>query len=141
MVPKKKHLKPEDFPVHTEQTEIVTDTGKPIAGARDKEIAEDVADRLNSDHTKRNRIAGLNRAIGSFPKAPEDFMSDEDDWDFAGADDAKMTIRAALNYLLRGTSDGVRGDILQAIISIVRQVAAELPLKQPNSLDDGIPGG
>ena len=45
-------------------------------------------------------------------------MSDDDDWDFAGADDAKMTIRAAIRYLLKGTTDGVRGDIVQEIISI-----------------------
>jgi hypothetical protein len=25
-------------------------------------------------------------------------MSDDDDWNFAGADDAKMTIRAAIRY-------------------------------------------
>jgi len=50
-------------------------------------------------------------------------MSDEEDWDFAGADDARVTIRAAVRYLLRGTTDGVRGDIVQEIISIVRQVA------------------
>ena len=29
-------------------------------------------------------------------------MSDQDDWDFAGDDDAKMTIRAAVRYLLKG---------------------------------------
>jgi hypothetical protein len=46
---KKKPLKPEDFPVHSNQSEIVTDTGKPVAGA---ETAEDVADRLNSDHAR-----------------------------------------------------------------------------------------
>ena len=68
-------------------------------------------------------------------------MSDEDDWDFAGADDAKVTIRAAVRYLLRGTTDGVRGDIVQEIISIVRQVASGLPPERPNSLDDGLPGG
>jgi hypothetical protein len=68
-------------------------------------------------------------------------MPDDDDWDFAGDDDAKMTIRAAVRYLLRGTIDGARGDIVQAIISIVRQVAAGLPPEQPNSSDDGLPGG
>jgi hypothetical protein len=68
-------------------------------------------------------------------------MSDDDDWDFAGADDAKVTIRAAVRYLLRGTTDGARGDIVQAIISIVRQVASGLAPEQPNSLDDGLPGG
>jgi hypothetical protein len=64
-------------------------------------------------------------------------MSDEDDWDFAGGDDAKMTIRAAVRYLLRGTTDGVRGDIVQEIISIVRQVASGPPPGQP----DDMPGG
>ena len=68
-------------------------------------------------------------------------MSDQDDWDFAGPDDAKVTIRAAIRYLPRGTTDGIRGDIVQGIISIVRQVAAGLPPEQPNSLDDGLPGG
>ena len=68
-------------------------------------------------------------------------MSDDDDWDFAGADDAKVTIRAAVRYLLRGTTDGVRGDIVQEIISIVRQVASGPPPGQPDPLDDDMPGG
>jgi hypothetical protein len=50
-------------------------------------------------------------------------MSDQDDWDFAGADDAKAEIGAAVEYLLRGTTDGVRGDLVQEIIEIVRRVA------------------
>jgi hypothetical protein len=54
-VPKDKPLKPEDFPVHTKQKEIVTDAGKPIAAARDKETAGDVADRLNSDHAREEQ--------------------------------------------------------------------------------------
>jgi hypothetical protein len=66
-------------------------------------------------------------------------MSDEDDWDFVGADDAKMTIRAAIRYLLKGTTDGVRGDIVQQIIMIVRQVSNE-PHGQPDPLDDDLPG-
>jgi hypothetical protein len=68
-------------------------------------------------------------------------MSDKDDWDFGGADDAKMTIRAAIRYLLKGTTDGVRGDIVQEIISIVRQVANGPPHGQPDSLGDDTPGG
>jgi hypothetical protein len=68
-------------------------------------------------------------------------MSDEDDWDFAGADDAKVTIRAAVRYLLRGTTDGVRGDIVQGIISIVRQVSSGPLPGQPDPLDDDMPGG
>jgi hypothetical protein len=68
-------------------------------------------------------------------------MSDEDDWDFAGDDDAKVTIRAAIRYLLKGATGGSRGDIVQEIISIVRQVASGLPPEQPNSSDDGLLGG
>jgi len=58
----------------------------------------------------------------------------------AGADDAKVTIRAAMRYLLRGTTDGVRGDIVQEIISIVRQVANGPPSGQSDPLDDDVPG-
>ena len=36
-------------------------------------------------------------------------MSDQDDWDFAGDDDAKMTIRAAVRYLIKGATGGARG--------------------------------
>jgi hypothetical protein len=68
-------------------------------------------------------------------------MSDDDDWEFAGADDAKITIRAAVRYLLKGTTDGVRGDVVQEIITIVRQVSNE-PSGQPDDpLDDDQPGG
>jgi hypothetical protein len=68
-------------------------------------------------------------------------MSDEDDWDFAGADDARVTIRAAVRYLLRGTTDGVRGDIVQEIITIVRQVSNEKSPGRLDPLDDDMPGG
>jgi hypothetical protein len=68
-------------------------------------------------------------------------MSDLDDWDFAGDDDAKMTIRAAVRYLLRGTTDGIRGDILQGIITMVRQAAQGAPSNQPGPFDDDAPGG
>jgi hypothetical protein len=68
-------------------------------------------------------------------------MSDDDDWDFAGADDAKMTIRAAVRYLLKDATGGARGDIVQAIISIVHQVASGPPPGQPDPLDDDVPGG
>jgi hypothetical protein len=54
-VPKEKPLKPDDFPVHTKQKEIVTDTGKPVAVARDKETAEDITDRLNSEHAQEEQ--------------------------------------------------------------------------------------
>ena len=58
------------------------------------------------------------------------------------ADDAKGEIRAAVGYLLRNTTGGgARGDIVQEIIAIVRQVASGLPPEQPDPLDDGLPGG
>jgi len=38
-------------------------------------------------------------------------MSDQDDWEFAGPDDAKAEIRAAVEYLLRGATGGDRGEI------------------------------
>src|SRR5258705_12204181 len=68
-------------------------------------------------------------------------MSDQDDWEFAGPDDVKAEIRAAVGYLLRGATGGARGDIVQEIIPIVRQVAGGLPPEQGNPLDDGLPGG
>jgi len=43
--------------------------------------------------------------------------------------------------LLRGATGGARGDIVQEIIAIVRQVASGLPPEPPNPLDDGLPGG
>jgi hypothetical protein len=42
-----------------------------------------------------------------------------------------------VGYLLRGATGGARGDIVQEIIAIVRQVAGGLPPEPPNSLDDG----
>jgi hypothetical protein len=68
-------------------------------------------------------------------------MSDHDDWEFAGPDDAKTEIRAAVGYLLRGATGGARGDIVQEIIAIVRQVASGLPPEQGNPLDDDMLGG
>ena len=68
-------------------------------------------------------------------------MSDERDWNFVNADEAKTEIRAAVEYLLRGATGGARGDIVQEIIAIVRQVASGLPPEQGNPLDDGLPGG
>ena len=68
-------------------------------------------------------------------------MSDQDDWDFAGVDDAKVTIRAAVRYLLKGTVGGARGDIVQEILAIVRDAASGLPARETNPLDDDMPGG
>jgi hypothetical protein len=68
-------------------------------------------------------------------------MSDELDWNFVDRDDAKAEIRAAVEYLLRGATGGTRGDIVQEIIWIVRQVASGLPHGQPDPFDDDMPGG
>ena len=68
-------------------------------------------------------------------------MSDQDDWDFAGADDAKVTIRAAVRYLLKGTAGSDPGDIVREIIEIVNEVARGLPPGGQGPLDDGMPGG
>ena len=68
-------------------------------------------------------------------------MSDELDWNFVDEDDAKAEIRAVVEYLLRGATGGARGDIVQEITAIVRQVASRLPPEQGNPLDDGLPGG
>jgi hypothetical protein len=43
-------------------------------------------------------------------------MSDLDDWDFAGADDAKANIRAAIRYLLKGSTGGARGDLYRKLL-------------------------
>src|ERR1700716_4317124 len=63
------------------------------------------------------------------------------DWNFVNEDDAKAEIRAAVEYLLRGATGGGRGDIVQEIIALVRDVANALPAKLANPLDDDMPGG
>ena len=69
-------------------------------------------------------------------------MSDEYDWDFAGDDDARVTIQAAVRYLLRSAAGGDRGDIVSEIIEIVRQAARDVPRDRPDPFDDDdAPGG
>ena len=68
-------------------------------------------------------------------------MSDQYDWDFAGDDDAKMTIRAAVHYLLKGAAGSDRGDTVRVIVEIVNEVARGLPPGGQDPFDDGIPGG
>jgi hypothetical protein len=46
-------LKPAAFPVHTEKTKIVKTGGKEIAEAKTTKVAEDVADRLDSEEAQR----------------------------------------------------------------------------------------
>ena len=66
-------------------------------------------------------------------------MSDELDWNFVDKDDAKAEIRAAVEYLLRGTTGGIRGDIVQEILAIVRDAANGHP-GWPDPLDEDMPG-
>ena len=68
-------------------------------------------------------------------------MSDQNDWEFAGPDDAKAEIRAAVGYLLKGATEPARNIVALEIIKIVHQVANGLLLEQPDPLDDGLPGG
>jgi len=68
-------------------------------------------------------------------------MPDELDWNFVDKDDAKAEIRAAVEYLLRGTTGGSRGDLVQEIIAIVRDAANGVPARKPDPLDDDMPGG
>ncbi len=63
-------------------------------------------------------------------------MSAQIDWDFAGDDDAKAEIGAAVRYLLKDTTGSARGDMVREIIEIVRDVAdGPLPPQYQNPLD------
>jgi hypothetical protein len=53
-------------------------------------------------------------------------MSDQDDWEFADAEEARAEIRAAVRYLLKGAAGSDRGDIAREIIEIVGEVARGL---------------
>jgi hypothetical protein len=68
-------------------------------------------------------------------------MSDYYDWDFAGDDDAKVTIHAAVRYLLRDVAGSDRGDIISEIIEIVREAAQAVPPQRTNPFEDDAPGG
>jgi hypothetical protein len=57
-------------------------------------------------------------------------MSTQIDWDFAGDDDARAEIGAAVKYLLRDATGKARGDIVREIIETVGRVAAG-PLPNP----------
>jgi hypothetical protein len=52
-MPDDQPLKPEDFPVHTEQKLIVKTDGKTIAEARNQKTAEELAERLNAEEDRR----------------------------------------------------------------------------------------
>ena len=46
-------LKPDDFPIATDNNKLVTDTGQEIAEATSPPIAEDLAERLNEDAARK----------------------------------------------------------------------------------------
>ena len=59
-------------------------------------------------------------------------------WNFAGDDDARAEIGAAVRYLLKDAAGSARGDIVGDIIEIVRDVAnGLLPPQHRNPLDAG----
>jgi hypothetical protein len=64
-------------------------------------------------------------------------MSIQSDWDFAGDDDARAEIGAAVKYLLKDATDNrLRGDIVWKIIETVHDVANSLvPPQHPDSPD------
>jgi hypothetical protein len=63
------------------------------------------------------------------------------EWEFADDEEAKMTIREAVRYLLRGAAGSDRGDIVVEIIEIVREAEQGEPPDQPDPFDDEAPGG
>jgi hypothetical protein len=68
-------------------------------------------------------------------------MSDLDDWEFVDDEDAKMTISAAVRFLLKGAAGRDRADIVSEIIESVRQAALDVPPDDlPDPFDDA-PGG
>ena len=54
-MPNDKPLKPDDFPVEVEGDELMTADGKPIGKAETPAIAEDVAERLNEDDSRKEQ--------------------------------------------------------------------------------------
>jgi hypothetical protein len=50
-------------------------------------------------------------------------MSAQIDWDFAGDEDAKAEIGAAVRYLLKDATGGARSDVIRDIVEIVHDVA------------------
>jgi hypothetical protein len=49
----KDQLKPDDFPVHTEQNKIVKPDGKGIAEASSPKMVQEVPERLNAEEDLR----------------------------------------------------------------------------------------
>jgi hypothetical protein len=67
---------------------------------------------------------------------PEVPLSVQIDWDFAGDDDAKAEIGAAVRHLLKDATGSARSEIVREIVEIVHDVAnGRLPLRHPTALD------
>ncbi len=63
-------------------------------------------------------------------------MSVQIDWDFAGDEDAKAEIGAAVRYLLKDATRSARSDIVREIAEILHDVAnGPLPSQHQNPLD------
>ena len=65
----------------------------------------------------------------------------DQDRDFAGTEDAKAAIRAAVRYLLKESSGSDRGDIVREIVEIVSEVARGLAPGGQDPFEDELPGG
>ena len=48
-----KPLEPQDFPIHTKDKKILKHDGETIAEARNEQIADEVAERLNAEEQLR----------------------------------------------------------------------------------------
>ena len=69
-------------------------------------------------------------------------MSDQnDDREFADHDDAKMAIRAAVRYLLKGVPGSDRTNIVSEITEIVHQAVHEVTPDSSDPFEDELPGG
>lgn len=68
-------------------------------------------------------------------------VSDHDDRDFTGEDDARAKLRAAMAYFLKGTTGAARRVNALEIMKTLRQVANGWPPGQPYPLDDDLPDG
>ena len=67
-------------------------------------------------------------------------MSDEDEWNFASDDDAKLMIVAAARFLIDKVPHRDRGDVMAEIVEIVCHAAAGCSIDRSSRCDDETPG-